>query len=514
MSVSEILQNIEKSIQNVQLGDEFSQKWTIIEIKDGVATVAWLEKVKFSELVEFENGTKGLVLDLVKDYVGVLILGESAWLSQGGVVKSTGQVFSISVGDKFLGRVVNGVGQPIDGLGDISGGDVYPVERLAPGVITRQWVDQPLATGIKSIDAMIPVGKWQRELIIGDRQTGKTTVAIDTILNQKGQDVYCVYVAIGQKQGKVRRIVETLKQAGAMDYTIVVSAPASDPAVLQYLAPYIGCTLAEYFMYNGKDALIIYDDLSKHAVAYREVSLLLRRPPGREAYPGDVFYLHSKLLERAARVNAEYIEEITKWKVTGKTGSLTALPIIETQAGDVSAYIPTNVISITDGQIFLETDLFNAGIRPAINVGLSVSRVGGSAQTSIMKKVAGKLKLSLANFRELAAFSQFASDLDESTQKVLERGKRLVELLKQPVNMPVPFFKQVVLIYAGTNGYLDKLALPQIKKFEQWLYDKLDSTYQALRDSIASEKKLTEQIEADMKNLIQETTEEIALENA
>lgn len=356
---------------------------------------------------------------------------------------------------------------------------------------------------------MVPIGRGQRELIIGDRQTGKTAVAIDTILNQKDQNMTCIYVAIGQKESKVRRIVETLTQAGAMDYTIVVSSAASDPAVMQFLAPYIGCTLGEYFLNNGEDALIIYDDLSKHAVAYREVSLLLRRPPGREAYPGDVFYVHSKLLERAARVSAEYIEQITGGRVKGKTGSLTALPIIETQAGDVSAYIPTNVISITDGQIFLETDLFNAGIRPAINVGLSVSRVGGNAQTKIMKKVAGTLKLMLANFRELAAFAQFASDLDESTQKVLERGKRLVELLKQNVSSPLPFNKQVVVIYAGVKNHLDSLAVSQIAEFESLVYDKLDTNWKALADQIATEKALTDDIEGKIKDLIAEVKAEM-----
>ncbi len=513
-TAQDILKKIEQQISDTKLDTELGKHGQVIEIKDGVATVSGLEHVKFSELVVFENGTQGLVLDLLKDMVGVLILGSPTGISQGEIVKPTGKVFTIGVGEQYLGRVVNALAQPIDGGAAITTSETYPVERVAPGVITRQWVDQPLATGIKSIDAMIPIGRGQRELIIGDRQTGKTTVAIDTILNQKWQDVYCVYVAIWQKEGKVRRIVETLKEAGAMDYTIVVSASASDAAVMQYLSPYIGCTLGEWFMYNGKDALIIYDDLSKHAVAYREVSLLLRRPPGREAYPGDVFYLHSKLLERAARVSADYISEITGGKITGKTWSLTALPIIETQAGDVSAYIPTNVISITDGQIFLETDLFNSGVRPAINVGLSVSRVGWSAQTWIMKKVAGKLKLSLANYRELAAFSQFASDLDESTQKVLERGKRLVEMLKQPVNAPIPFFKQVVLIYAGINGYLDKLMTADIRKYEKELYNKLDTTHQALRDAIATEKKLTEQIETDIKQLVEWTAQEVAVDES
>ena len=366
-----------------------------------------------------------------------------------------------------------------------------------------------MMTGIKAIDAMIPIGRGQRELIIWDRQTGKTTVAIDTILNQKGQDMYCVYVAIGQKESKVRQIVETLKKQGAMDYTVVVSAAASDPAVMQYLAPYIGATIGEQFMYTGRDSLIVYDDLSKHAVAYREVSLLLRRPPGREAYPWDVFYLHSRLLERAARVSKEYIAQVTDGKITDRTGSMTALPIIETQAWDVSAYIPTNVISITDGQVFLETDLFNSGTRPAINVGQSVSRVWGSAQTKIMKKVAGTLKLGLANYREMAAFAQFASDLDESTQQVLHRWVRLTEMLKQPVNSPIPFNKQVVLLFAGTNGYLDDVSVENIKQYENSIYDKLDSTYSALNESIKSEKKLTDEIKESMKKIAQETADEI-----
>jgi F-type H+/Na+-transporting ATPase subunit alpha len=505
----DLLKKIQQSVEEQTTSAQFGKAWVVVEIKDGVATVAWLDDVKFSEIVSFENGRKGLVLDLLKDVVGVLILGDANGLSQWSTVQTTGTVFSIKVGKEYMGRVVNGLWEPIDGMGPITSTIFAPVERVAPGVITRKSVDQSLETGIKAIDAMVPIGRGQRELIIWDRQTGKTAVAIDTILNQKGLWVTCIYVAIGQKESKVRRIVENLKETGAMDYTIVVSSSASDVAVLQYLAPYIGCTIGEWFMDQGQDALIIYDDLSKHAVAYREVSLLLRRPPGREAYPGDVFYLHSKLLERAARVNEEYVTAKTWGKVTGKTGSLTALPIIETQASDVSAYIPTNVISITDGQIFLETDLFNAGIRPAINVGLSVSRVGGSAQTGIMKKVAGTLKLMLANYRELAAFSQFASDLDESTKKVLERGKRLVELLKQPVNSPIPFYKQVVAIYAGTKGYLDKLPVEHVLPFEAALYNKLDTTYESLAQSIKSVKKLTDEIEAQMKEVIEQTVSEM-----
>ncbi|MEF2175143.1 MAG: F0F1 ATP synthase subunit alpha [Candidatus Absconditabacteria bacterium] len=489
--VNDILKKIEAQIANSDISDEFSKKGEILEIKDGVATVVGLDNVMFSEIVEFENGMKGLVLDLTKEYVGILVLGNYSELMQGQVVKSTGLVFSTGVGEEYLGRVVDGLGNPIDGLGEIKAKTFYPVERIAPGVITRKPVSVPLETGIKAIDSMIPVGRGQRELIIGDRQTGKTTVAIDTILNQKGKGVYCIYVSIGQKEGKVRKIVETLKEKGAMDYTIVVSSPASDPAVMQYISPFIGCSMGEYFLLNNKDALIIYDDLSKHAVAYREVSLLLRRPPGREAYPGDVFYLHSRLLERASRVDVEF-----------GGGSLTALPIIETQAGDVSAYIPTNVISITDGQIFLETDLFSAGNRPAISVGLSVSRVGGSAQTKLMKKVAGKLRLELATFRELAAFAQFASDLDKETQNKIERGKRMVELLKQGPNSPISFYKQATMIYAGINGYLDTLPVDQILEFERELYERLETTHKDLSDRMNDQKELTPEIEGEIKELL------------
>ena len=510
MSVAQdLLKKIEDQIQNADLSEEFSKKGTILEIKDGVATVTGLAEVSFSEIVEFENGLKGLVLDLLKEYVGVLILGDYGTLAQGDTVKATGQVFSIWVWEWYLGRVVNGLAEPIDGLGEINTSETYPIERIAPGVIARKWVDEPMMTGLKAIDAMIPIGRGQRELIIWDRQTGKSTVAIDTILNQKGQNMKCVYVAIGQKASKIRNIVETLKEAGAMEYTTVVSAAASDPAVAQYLAPYVGCSIAEYYMYHGEDALIIYDDLSKHAVAYREVSLLLRRPPGREAYPGDVFYLHSRLLERSAKVSAEYLEELTGGKVKGTTGSLTALPIIETQAGDVSAYIPTNVISITDGQIFLETDLFNSWVRPAINVGQSVSRVWWSAQTKIMKKVSGKLKLMLASYREMEAFSQFASDLDESTRKILDRWVRMVEMLKQWVNSPIQFQKQVVMMYAWINGFLDNLDTSAVLPFEKALYEKLDTTHSGLQEQIISEKKLNDEIEAGMKKVIEEVVEEV-----
>ncbi len=505
----ELLKKIEEQIASTDLQDSFSQKGQILEIRDGVATVTGLASVMFSEIVEFENGTKGLVLDMLEDTVGVLILGEYGTLEQGQMVTSTGKVFSVWVGEQYLGRVLNGIGNAIDGKSDISSDEWYTVEKVAPWVMAREAVNQPLQTGIKAIDTMVPIGRGQRELIIGDRQTGKTTIAIDTILNQKGSDVYCIYVAIGQKESKVRRLVETLQERGAMDYTIVVSAPANTPAVMQYIAPYVGCALGEYFMNHGKDALIIYDDLSKHAVAYREVSLLLRRPPGREAYPGDVFYLHSRLLERAARVNAEYVKEISWGKIVGKTGSLTALPIIETQAGDISAYIPTNVISITDGQIFLETALFNAGIRPAVNTGLSVSRVGGNAQTKIVKKVSGTLKLELANARELAAFAQFASDLDASTVAKIERGKRLTEMLKQSTNEPRSFAKQAILVYAGVKGYLDKLSVEKVLPFERILNDKLDSSYKSLFDTIIAKKELSAEIEDEIKKLLGEAVAEV-----
>lgn len=492
--VQELLTKIQKQIDSTNLNDSRDEKGEVIAVKDGVATISGLNKAKFSEIIVFESGIKGLVLDLDVGSIGALILGAVDQVNQGMSVQSTGQVFSIGVGEWYLGRVVDGLGNPIDGLGDIKTKETYPVERIAPGVMTRKSVHQPLQTGIKAIDCMIPIGKGQRELIIWDRQTGKTTIAIDTILNQKDDNVKCVYVAIGQKESKIRRIVEELKAKGAMDYTVVINAPAHSPAVLQYIAPYIGITIAEYFLYNKQDALIIYDDLSKHANAYREISLLLRRPPGREAYPGDVFYLHSKLLERSAKLNEEY-----------GLGSCTALPIIETQANDVSAYIPTNVISITDGQIFLETDLFNAGIRPAVNVGLSVSRVGGSAQTKLVKKVASKLKLELAYFRELQAFAQFASDLDETTRKRIDRGTVMVELLKQANGQPLAFYKQATIIYAGLNGYLDTMPLDNLKNFEIALYEKLDTSYQELANEMREKKELTKEIEEGIKDLIEDT---------
>lgn len=496
--VSDILKKIEKDLDEKSLKQEFSKKGEILELKDGVATVIGLDNAMFSEIVEFENGTKGLVLDLSPDTVGVLVLGSSEGLGQWSVVKALGKVLNVGVWEEYLGRVLDALGNPIDDGKKITPTTFSPVEKIAPGVITRKSVNTPLETGIKAIDTMVPIGRGQRELIIWNRQTGKTTIATDTIIHQKGKDVICIYVAIGQKDSKVRRIVEMLKEKEAMEYTIIVNAPANVPSVLQYIAPYVGCAMGEYFMEKGKDALIIYDDLTKHAVAYREVSLLLRRPPGREAYPGDVFYLHSKLLERAARLN----DENGGW-------SLTALPIIETLDSDVSAYIPTNVISITDGQIFLETELFNSGIRPAINVGLSVSRVGGSAQTKIMKKVAGKLRLELATFRELASFAQFASDLDVSTQNKIEKGKRLVEMLKQSNNSPIPFNKQVVLVYAGINWYMDTLPIETILDFEETIYKKLETTYKKLNQAIIKKESLDDEIESWIKELITTTLEEI-----
>ncbi|MCS6845461.1 MAG: F0F1 ATP synthase subunit alpha [Caldilineales bacterium] len=452
---------------------------TVVEVGDGIARIVGLSNAAASELVEFPNGTLGIVFNLQEDSVGVIIMGEYSDIREGDLVRGTGRIVSVPVGDALIGRVVNAVGQPIDGKGPIETTKYRPVERIAPNVVRRKSVDTPVQTGIKAIDAMIPIGRGQRELIIGDRQTGKTAIAIDTIINQKGKDLICIYVAIGQKRAQVAQVVATLEQYGAMEHTVVVSATASEPAALQYIAPYAGCAIGEEFMEQGRDALIVYDDLSKHAQAYRQVSLLMRRPPGREAYPGDVFYLHSRLLERAAKLAPEY-----------GGGSLTALPIIETQANDVSAYIPTNVISITDGQIFLEPDLFYAGVRPAMNVGISVSRVGSAAQTKAMKQVAGRLKLELAQFRELAAFAQFGSDLDEATQRQLDRGQRLTELLKQPQYKPVPLDKQVMVIYAGTNGYLDKVPVDKISQWEEAFYSFMDANHPEVGQAIMRDKRI------------------------
>lgn len=455
----------------------------VVEIGDGIALVDGLANVMAGELVEFtKTGVLGIALNLTGTNVGVIIMGEYSTIEEGDLVRSTGRIASVPVGAAMIGRVVNAVGQPIDGKGPIETDEFRPVERIAPGVILRQPVDTPVQTGVTAIDSLIPIGRGQRELIIGDRQTGKTAIALDTIINQKGKDLICIYVAIGQKQSSVAQVVGTLEKYGAMEHTVVVSAAASDPAALQYLAPFAGCAIGEEFMEQGKDALIVFDDLSKHAQAYRQVSLLLRRPPGREAYPGDVFYLHSRLLERAARLADEE-----------GGGSLTALPVIETQAGDVSAYIPTNVISITDGQIFLESDLFYAGIRPALNVGISVSRVGGSAQTRAMKKVAGRLKLELSQYRELAAFAQFGSDLDASTQRQLERGRRLTELLKQPQYQPLDLDKMVISLWAAGNGYVDKVPVEHVKTWEADMHAYMDSAQPEIGQSIMRTKDLAQE---------------------
>ena len=454
--VEEISRIIRKQIEDYDKNVEVSETGTVLSAGDGIARIYGLEEAMAGELIEFPNGVQGMILNLEEDNVGAALLGAATLVKEGDEVRRTGRIVDVPVGEALLGRVVNALGEPIDGMGDLEASHRRQIEIKAPGIMPRQSVDEPLQTGLKSIDAMVPIGRGQRELIIGDRQTGKTAVAIDTIINQRNTDVYCIYVAIGQKQSTVAQVVDKLKKHNAMEYTTVVAASAAELAPLQFLAPYTGCTMGEYFRDNGKHALIIYDDLSKQAVAYRQLSLLLRRPPGREAYPGDVFYLHSRLLERAAKMNE-----------SRGGGSLTALPIIETQAGDVSAYIPTNVISITDGQIFLESDLFNSGIRPAINVGLSVSRVGGSAQTKAMKKVAGTLRLDLAQYREMAAFAQFASDLDKATQQLLARGQRLTELLKQAQYKPMATEHQVLIIYAGTKGYVDHLPMARLAAYER-----------------------------------------------
>ena len=470
---------IRQQIESFEAPQRMVNVGTVVEVGDGIAQIVGLTNAAASELVEFPSGALGIVFNLRQDSVGVIIMGEYSDIQEGDLVRATGRIVSVPVGDALIGRVVNAVGQPIDGKGVIETTKFRPVERIAPNVVVRKGVDTPVQTGIKAVDSMIPIGRGQRELIIGDRQTGKTAIAIDTIINQKGKDLICIYVAIGQKRSQVAQVVATLEQQGAMEHTIVVAATASEPASLQYIAPYAGCAMGEEFMEQGRDALIVYDDLSKHAQAYRQVSLLMRRPPGREAYPGDVFYLHSRLLERAAKLDAEF-----------GGGSLTALPVIETQASDVSAYIPTNVISITDGQIYLESDLFYAGVRPALNVGISVSRVGSAAQTKAMKQVAGRLKLELAQFRELAAFAQFGSDLDESTQRQLDRGQRLSELLKQPQYQPVGLEKQVMAIYAGTNGFLDKVPVSRIAEWEQAFYQFMDSSHPSIGQAIVREQKL------------------------
>ncbi|WP_018868905.1 MULTISPECIES: F0F1 ATP synthase subunit alpha [unclassified Thioalkalivibrio] len=486
LNPSEISDLIKQRIDKFDAGSEASNEGTVVSLQDGIARVHGLGDVMQGEMLAFPGETYGMALNLERDSVGVVILGDYNHLREGDTVKCTGRILEVPVGDELLGRVVDSLGQPLDGKGAIETGQTSPIERMAPGVIERQGVDQPLQSGIKAIDAMVPVGRGQRELIIGDRQTGKTAVAVDAIINQKDSGVKCIYVAVGQKASSVASVVNKLEQAGAMDNTIVVAANASESAAMQFIAPYAGCAMGEYFRDKGEDALIVYDDLTKQAWAYRQVSLLLRRPPGREAYPGDVFYLHSRLLERASRVNEEYVERATNGEVKGQTGSLTALPIIETQAGDVSAFVPTNVISITDGQIFLETDLFNSGIRPAINAGLSVSRVGGSAQTKIIKKLGGSVRLDLAQYRELAAFSQFASDLDETTRKQLDRGKRVTELMKQGQYQPMSIGEMAFSLYAANQGYLDDVEEDKVVDFERELQAWLRSNQKALLDEINS----------------------------
>jgi len=495
LNPSEISELIKAKIENLGASSELRTQGTIVSVTDGIVRIHGLSDVMSGEMIEMPGNTFGVALNLERDSVGAVILGDYEHITEGDVAKCTGRILEVPVGRGLLGRVVNSLGQPIDGKGPIAADTTMPIERIAPGVIERKSVDQPVQTGLKSIDAMVPVGRGQRELIIGDRQTGKTAVAIDAIINQKGTGVKCIYVAIGQKASSVANVVRKLEEHGAMDHTIVVAATASDAAAMQYIAPYAGCTMGEFFRDIGEDALIVYDDLTKQAWAYRQVSLLLRRPPGREAYPGDVFYLHSRLLERAARVNADYVEKITKGAVKGKTGSLTALPIIETQAGDVSAFVPTNVISITDGQIFLETDLFNAGIRPAINAGLSVSRVGGAAQTKVIKKLGGGVRLALAQYRELAAFAQFASDLDEATRKQLERGRRVTELMKQAQYSPMSVSQMALTLFAVNKGYMDDVEVSKILPFEAALQAFMKSKYASIMDTIETSGNLDEATE-------------------
>jgi F-type H+-transporting ATPase subunit alpha len=496
MSKDYIIEQLKKQIENFQTTTQTEKIGTVVEVGDGVAKISGLSDAMASEMLEFPGGVYGVALNLEEDSIGAMILGDYTGIKEGDIVKSTGKILSVPVGEMMIGRVVNPLGVAIDGKGEIKSEIFYPVEKIASGVITRKSVSVPVQTGIKAIDAVIPVGRGQRELIIGDRQTGKTAVAIDTIINQKGQDLICIYVAIGQKESKIARIVAELEKRGAMEYTIMVVAGASDPASLSFISPYAGCAMGEYFLDKGQDVLIIYDDLSKHAWAYRQISLILRRPPGREAYPGDIFYLHSRLLERSARLNEDY-----------GGGSITALPIIETQAGDVSAYIPTNVISITDGQIYLETELFYKGIRPALNVGLSVSRVGSAAQTKAMKKVAGKLRLDLAQFRELEAFAQFGSDLDENTRKQIERGRRTVEILKQDQYEPMAMENQVAILYALTNGFIDDVEMEKVKSWENDFQKYLKSSKKDVLDLIAQKKELSDDVVVELEKAIKEFKE-------
>jgi len=496
MSKDFIVEQLKKQIENFKVETQTQKVGKVIEVSDGVARISGLSDIMASEMVEFPNGEIGVALNLEEDRVGVMILGNFIGIKEGDEVKATGKVLSIPVADTMIGRVINPLGMPVDAKGDIKADKYYPVEKIAPGVITRKSVNQPVQTGIKAIDAMIPIGRGQRELIIGDRQTGKTAIAIDTIINQKGQNMKCIYVAIGQKESKIARILGELEKRGAMEYTTIIIAGASDSAALSYIAPYSGCALGEYFMDKGEDVLVIFDDLSRHAWAYRQISLILKRPPGREAYPGDVFYLHSRLLERSAKLNEDF-----------GGGSMTALPIIETQAGDVSAYIPTNVISITDGQIFLESDLFYKGVRPALNVGISVSRVGSSAQIKAMKKVAGKLRLDLAQFRELEAFSQFGSDLDEKTKAQIERGLRTMEVVKQGQYEPMSVEHQVAILYALTNGFMDDVNVEKIKQWENDFHKFLDTQAKGVIDIIAEKKELSDEVVKILEKAIKEFKE-------
>jgi F-type H+-transporting ATPase subunit alpha len=502
LKASEISQLIRERIENFEAAAEARDVGTIIGVTDGIVRIHGLADARYGEMLEFPQNTYGLALNLEQDSVGAVVLGDYKHISEGDTVKTTGRILQVPVGEALLGRVVDSLGAPIDGKGPVETADFSPIEKVAPGVIARQSVSQPVQTGLKSIDSMVPIGRGQRELIIGDRQTGKTAVAIDTIINQRGTGIKCIYVAIGQKASSIAGVVRKLEEEGAMEHTIVVAAAAADSPAMQYIAPYSGTSMGEYFLDNGQDALIIFDDLTKQAWAYRQVSLLLRRPPGREAYPGDVFYLHSRLLERAARVNAEHVEQVSGGKIKGKTGSLTALPIIETQAGDVSAFVPTNVISITDGQIFLETDLFNAGFRPAINAGLSVSRVGGAAQTKIIKKLGGGVRLALAQYRELAAFAQFASDLDETTRKQLERGERVMELMKQKQYSPLSVAEMALSLYAVNEGYLDGVDVGKVGDYEAALHDYARANNNDLLDRINETGDYNDEVEGELKSAL------------
>jgi F-type H+/Na+-transporting ATPase subunit alpha len=504
IKASEISDLIKARIDKFASATEERNVGTVVTVTDGIVRIHGLADVKYGEMLEFPGGSFGLALNLEQDSVGAVVLGEYKHITEGDIVKTTDRILEVPVGEGLLGRVVDALGNPIDGKGPIAASRNAPIERVAPGVVFRKSVSQPVQTGYKAIDSMVPIGRGQRELIIGDRQTGKTALAIDTIINQKSSGIKCIYVAIGQKQSSIANVVRKLEEHDAMKHTIIVAASASTPASMQYIAPYSGCAMGEYFMDQGEDALIIYDDLTKQAWAYRQISLLLRRPPGREAYPGDVFYLHSRLLERAARVNEEYVEKKTNGRVKGKTGSLTGLPVIETQAGDVTAFVPTNVISITDGQIFLEGDLFNAGIRPAMNAGISVSRVGGAAQTGIIKKLGGGIRLALAQYRELAAFSQFASDLDEATRRQLERGQRVTELMKQKQYAPMSVAEMALSLYAVTNGFMDKVDRKKIGDFEAGLQSFAKTNYKALIDGINAKPDLSKEVEAGLKKLCEE----------